>query len=182
VNAGGQLYTIEGVAASLILLLTAYIVVNSTSVYTPGDSHISDMQLEVMGSDALSMMNVPQNGSIGRSPLQIMVENNDGPGFNNSFSGILNSRAHGLPDSIQFAANVTYVVNAGTTIGEINTTRFSSSPHALYGGEHAVRVSEWVIVDNWNGARMVFPECPGTASTFCSGKHAALVEVFLWRD
>ena len=44
VNADGQLYTIEGIAAGLMLLMTAYIVVNSTSVYTPGDTHISDMQ------------------------------------------------------------------------------------------------------------------------------------------
>ncbi len=46
VNSDGQLYTIEGVAAGLIMLFTAYLVVDATSVYTPGDTHISDMQLE----------------------------------------------------------------------------------------------------------------------------------------
>ena len=47
----GQLYTIEGVAAALIMLMTAYLVVNATSVYTAGDTHINDMQLETLGSD-----------------------------------------------------------------------------------------------------------------------------------
>ena len=41
----GQLYTMEGVAAGMIMLFTAYLVLGATSVYTPGDSHISDMQL-----------------------------------------------------------------------------------------------------------------------------------------
>jgi hypothetical protein len=63
VNYDGQLYTIEGVAAGLIMLMTAFIVVGTTSVYTPGDTHITDMQLEQMGSDALHMMNAPNSSS-----------------------------------------------------------------------------------------------------------------------
>jgi hypothetical protein len=59
VNSDGQLFTIEGVAAGLIMLFSAYLVVSATSIYTPGDTHISDMQLEQLGSDALRMMNTP---------------------------------------------------------------------------------------------------------------------------
>ncbi len=55
-NSDGQLYTIEGFAAALIMLVTAYLVVNATSVYTAGDTHISDMQLEALGTDALKVM------------------------------------------------------------------------------------------------------------------------------
>lgn len=55
-NSDGQLYTIEGFAAALIMLMTAYLVVNATSVYTAGDTHISDMQSEALGSDVLKMM------------------------------------------------------------------------------------------------------------------------------
>jgi hypothetical protein len=74
VNTDGQLYTIEGIAAGLIMLLTALIVVNSTSVYTPGDTHISDMQLEVLGGDALEMMDVPTDSSVAKSPLQAIIK------------------------------------------------------------------------------------------------------------
>ncbi|WML67224.1 MAG: hypothetical protein METHP_00729 [Methanoregula sp. SKADARSKE-2] len=61
VDPDAQLYTIEGIFAGLIMLLTPYIIVNSTSIYTPGDTHISDMQLEVIGSDALTMLNTAPN-------------------------------------------------------------------------------------------------------------------------
>ena len=35
------------------MIMTAYLVVSATSVYTAGDTHISDMQVEQLGSDAL---------------------------------------------------------------------------------------------------------------------------------
>ena len=60
---GGQLYTIEGFAAALIMIITAFLVVNATSVYTAGDTHINDMQLEALGTDALMMMGTPVNGT-----------------------------------------------------------------------------------------------------------------------
>ncbi len=68
-NHTGQLYTIEGVAAGLIMLLTAFIVVGTTSVYTPGDTHISDMQLEQLGGDALHMMNIPNTSAASAARL-----------------------------------------------------------------------------------------------------------------
>lgn len=52
----GQLYTIEGVASALLMVLTAYMISNSTFILTPGDTHISDMQLEQLGNDVLKMM------------------------------------------------------------------------------------------------------------------------------
>ena len=56
---GAQLYTIEGFAAALIMVITAFLVLNATSVYTAGDTHINDMQLEALGTDALKMMDTP---------------------------------------------------------------------------------------------------------------------------
>lgn len=44
-----QLFTIEGVAAAILMVLTAYLIINSTYLLTPGDTHISDMQLEQTG-------------------------------------------------------------------------------------------------------------------------------------
>ncbi|WP_048112585.1 hypothetical protein, partial [Methanoculleus sp. MH98A] len=76
VNDGGQLYTMEGVAAGIIMLLTAYIVISTTSVYTPGDTHITDMQLEQLGSDVLAMMDTPDtNGT--KSDLETFVNDDN---------------------------------------------------------------------------------------------------------
>ncbi len=69
----GQLYTMEGIAAALIMLATIYLVINATSVYTAGDTHISDMQLEALGSDALMMMDQAPDSSM-ESPLQGIIE------------------------------------------------------------------------------------------------------------
>lgn len=175
VNADGQLYTIEGFAASLILLITAFLVVNSTSVYTPGDTHIADMQLEVTGSDALNMMNHVSNaspsGTVGKSPLQVIIENPDSANqtrFVTMFDNIVNNKTTSNKDRIQFTANITYE-NADTTINTITPLGMTRN---LSGGEHAVRVSQWVIVD--------CGDPPGTMANF--RKRAVLVEVLLWRD
>ncbi len=170
VNDRGQLYTIEGIAAGLIMLLTAFIVVNSTSVYTPGDTHISDWQLEVLGGDALNMMNTAPNITIGKSPLQTIVETDDaGKSFQPMFLSLINNKTGPDRDHIQYMANVTYRESGGA----VNSTFLSDSGRQLYGGEHAVRVSDWVIVEKR------FPDCHFSS---CSGKHAVLVEVLLWRD
>jgi len=166
VNADGQLYTIEGIAAGLMLLMTAYIVVNSTSVYTPGDTHISDMQLEVLGNDALTMMNTAPNGSAAETPLQTIVETGNAAAFSTLFLNTINSRANVEPDTIQFMANVTYV----RPDNSVNSTPLSTSSRPFSGTEHAVHVSQWVVVDN---------KIPDSN---VQRKRAELVEVLLWRD
>jgi hypothetical protein len=84
VNASGQLYTMEGIAAGLIMILTAYLVLGSTSVYTPGDTHITDMQLEQVGSDILKIMDTPGNLTA-PSELEQIVAANDGARFEQLF-------------------------------------------------------------------------------------------------
>ena len=88
---GGQLYTIEGFAAALIMVITAFLVLNATSVYTAGDTHINDMQLEALGTDALKMMDVAPNGTTSTTtPLQQIIEDGDWPRFDTEFSKIIN--------------------------------------------------------------------------------------------
>ena len=164
VNSEGQLFTIEGIAASLIMLMTVYLVLNTTSVYTPGDTHINDMQLEVIGNDALKMLNTPQNGVAVKSPLAEIVEKDDSATFYTLFKNTLNNRTGSQSDTIQFMANVSYV----NSTQMVNSTPLAMS-RPIYGGEHAVHISQWIIVDK---------KFPDTAT----GKHAALVEVLLWRD
>jgi hypothetical protein len=167
VDSGGQLYTIEGVSAGVIMLLTAYIVLGATSIYTPGDTHISDMQLEQLGSDALRMMNTPVNGTIAKSPLQTMIEADpsDGTGFKTGFLNYCNNMTGSQTENLQFSASVTY--------RNINDGQIESYPLAatrnLTGGEHAVKVTEWVI-----------PNKKFTGSNVVKNR-AALVEVLLWR-
>jgi hypothetical protein len=185
VNDGGQLYTIEGIAAAMIMLFTIYLVLNATSVYTPGDSHISDMQLEQTGTDALRMMNTPDNcavtGSCGNT-LQYIVDNLSSANnplapaayafdptnpFNVTFMNYVNNQTGSETDNLHYTANVTYYDIANQTTGSL----LLAANRNLTGVEHPVRVTEWVIT---------YRPVPGDVSL--SEPRAVLVEVLLWRD
>jgi len=171
-NDRGQLYTIEGFAAGLIMIITAYLVVNATSVYTAGDTHINDMQLEALGSDALRVMDIRVSNLSERSLLQEIIEDDDitdnnlNVTFGTTFSSLVNNRTSSNRDHIQFTANVTYRNGDKVPSYLLNYTR------NLSGGEHAVRSTKWVIVNK------ILPGDVGPTEP----EHAVLVEVLLWRD
>jgi len=177
-NNDGQLYTIEGFAAALIMLMTAYLVVNATSVYTAGDTHISDMQLEALGSDALNMMGTPTNTTmdvIGTSPLRTIIETNDSSTFKAMFLNLTNNRTGAMPDYYsKISSTMDYIqFNASYTCWGINNNVVSTNPISysrnLTGGEHTVRATKWVIVNK--------AVCGDNAQD-----RAVLVEVLMWRD
>ena len=105
-NDGAQLYTIEGFAAALIMVITAFLVLNATSVYTAGDTHINDMQLEALGTDALKMMDTPVS-SADPSPLQAIIEETpvNGTKFNTMFMNYTNVSGAGPKHDIQYTAS-----------------------------------------------------------------------------
>jgi len=175
VNSDGQLFTIEGVAAGVIMLFTAYLVVSATSIYTPGDTHISDMQLEQLGSDALKMMNTPNSTeTAGESTLQNITKMNDRERFRETFLTFCNSTTGGSYDNLQFSASISYRDES------TNTTKQYPFAHSrnLTGREHAVRVTEWVHLDLTGGGSPLFVAAPGIDARV----QAVLVEVLLWRD
>jgi len=162
VNDAGQLYTMEGVAAGIIMLLTAYIVVSTTSIYTTGDTHIPDMQLEQLGSDVLAMMDTPDtNGT--KSALETFVNATDGSAFNNTFLDYCNMTTSGTLDNLHMSANVTY-----RSESEIKEHLFVAPDESWTGRESAVRVTRWVQLPSGNP----YDE---------SRARAVLVEVLLWR-
>ncbi|MDO8872274.1 MAG: hypothetical protein Q7V05_06040 [Methanoregula sp.] len=171
---GGQLYTIEGLAAALIMVITAYMIVNATSVYTAGDTHISDMQLETMGNDALTVMGTPMNtteNNIGNSPLRMILEGDSddmSEMFRTKFLELVNTGGTGPKRDIQFVANYTCRDADSNAISSIQL--ISSSGRSLTGTEHPVRVTKWVITNT------------GCGTIESERNRAALVEVLLWLD
>jgi len=189
INSDAQLYTIEGFAAALIMIMTAYLVVNATSVYTAGDTHISDMQLETLGSDALTIMGTPESTVMYLSdtnPLRMIIESNppDGGTFKTQFLNLTNSNKTGGPMDgnevnstmkyIQFNASFTCRNTTASANNKTETYQISNSRN-LTGGEHTVRATKWVIVSKGSVAT---PFCGSTTKQ----DHAVLVEVLLWRD
>lgn len=162
VNDAGQLYTMEGVAAGIIMLLTAYIVVSTTSVYTTGDTHIPDMQLEQLGSDVLAMMDTPDENGV-KSQLVEYISSNNRNDFNNTFLNYCNATTSGTLDNLHMSANVTY--RSGSDIKE---HLFVAPDDSWTGRESAVRVTRWV-------------QLPSGSPNYGSRAQVVLVEVLLWR-
>ena len=164
-NTDGQLYTIEGFAAALIMIATAYLVVNATSVYTAGDTHISDMQLEALGMDALKVMDIPVSRDE-PSMMQDIIEHGNHLAFGSNFSYLINNKTGQNSDHIQYTASYSY---RNTTDNSVSSA-FISSSRNLSGGEHAVRATKWVVVNK---------QLPGDITVH---DRAVLVEVLMWRD
>ena len=74
VNCEGQLYTMEGIAAAMIMIFTIYLVMSTTTLYTPGDSHINDMQLEQTGNGCPADDEYAGERLDAESQLQAIVE------------------------------------------------------------------------------------------------------------
>lgn len=167
VNEGGQLYTMEGVAAGVIMLLTAYIVVSTTGIYTTGDTHIPDMQLEQLGSDVLAMMDTRDTAGDSKSDLENFVNTNNGDEFKKMFLSYCNATTSGDLDNLHMSAVVVY--RSG---GEIREHQFVAPDNTWTGRENAVRVTRWVqLPSGYHGI-------PGMDT---SRPQAVLVEVLLWR-
>jgi len=170
VNDSGQLYTMEGVAAGIILLLTMYIVISTTSIYTAGDTHIPDMQLEQLGSDVLAMMDTSDvNGS--ESQLVGFVKGGvpSGDTLRTKFLNNCKMRAGDEDTNLRAQIYLSYRKPGGS----VNTTLLSPADPEFTGRENAVRVTRWVQLDG------ILPGIPDIEHS--SRPRAVLVEVLLWR-
>jgi hypothetical protein len=174
VNDHAQLYTIEGITAGIIMLVTAYLVLSTTTIFTPGDVHITDMQLEQTGNDALAMIDTPANFNVSESrpnttTLSYFIQQNHPEMFGIMFNNSVNSRSK--PDSpadkIQFNATVFYRNYTTETIGSYP---FNQSA-MMTGRENSIRVTRLVIVNNTDN----------TNPTLDQRRQAILLEVMLWR-
>jgi len=165
VNDRGQLYTMEGVAAGLVMLLTAYLILSTTSIYTPGDTHIPDMQLEQLGSDVLAMMDTPDTDGT-KSDLEIFVNDDNSTGFEDMFLDYCNMMASDT-DTLHMSANVTY----RDKDDQIKEHLLVEPDETWTGRESAVRVTRWVQLD-----KQTSPSRP-----YGSRAQAVVVEVLLWR-
>lgn len=186
-NDHAQLYTIEGFTAAIIMLVTAYLVLSTTTVFTPGDVHITDMQLEQTGNDALAMMDTPDSFNVteirpNTTALSFMIQQNLSDSFGEKFYSSLNNRSgsslpSSLPDNIQFNATVWY--RDATLLppqNPVQSYHFNQSA-MMTGRENSIRVTRLVIVNNTpiNNPVLTNP------IPLDQRVQAVLVEVILWR-
>ena len=148
------------------MVVTAYLVLSDTTIFTPQESHITDMQLEQLGHDALVVMNTPQeNGTFSNLSNALTYNNTDW--FRGNYSTLVNSRVYQKDDSLKYNVNY-YFVNHATD--QTEKIEFISDPS--YFRENAVKVTQWVNIDPSKAAR---PEIRNNQTSI------VLAEVLLWR-
>jgi hypothetical protein len=174
VSESGQLYTIEGFAAALIMILAAIFVFGSTTVISAGDEHITDMQLEQVVNDALAMMDTPLAiDSV--SNLSECIQNNDKYGFHTEFMALIKSTtgAATIPISdIQYESTVYYRMEHSDEIGNATFAKsldYGGRDHAAR--EPSIRASRWVYVKDDNAG----------FTDMRNDEQLVLLEVLIWR-
>ena len=197
VDEEGQLYTIEGVAAAILILVTVYIVLGTTTIYTPGDSHINDLQLEQVGNDALAMMDTPaqyDETALSDPTLvgaykanQSSLENyimNPTPAnlieFNSTLTNYLNTTNNGPNDHLKYNAIVWYPNAAMNKIGNYTFPPSGSIPMSIpTGREHFVRVTRLVTL---SGIPSPSPTILSPNPPMEDRWQTVLLDVLIWRD
>jgi hypothetical protein len=186
-----QLYTMEGIAAGLIMLLTAYLVLGSTSVYTPGDTHITDMQLEQVGSDILRVMDTPLtfndtriNYRLNRTALELLINTTSG-GFYNSFTAdyLCNSKAVAKEVSVgctdlQVNASIWYV-GSSNSLGSYLLINPTPAPYLASGP--GIRVTHWVHTLYRPGGDTLKIQQAASWNDMRTEPQELLVEVVMWK-
>jgi len=174
VNDSAQMFTIEGIAAGFLILFTTYIAISTTTVLIPGDTHIADLQLTQLGTDALAAMDTIKDTSAvanGQSDLQKYIMNNDMNNFHKDLDDYLNT----LPgtdnkDRIKFSAK--YYYRNDDPINKIAEYVFDDTD--TYYHENSVTVTRWVYLRDTPVSNP-----PGMRD---SGEpKVVLLEVLLWR-
>lgn len=173
----GQLYTIEGITAAILMVLTAYFILNSTSILTPGDTHISDMQLEQLGNDVLKMMDTAKSfdatGSTIYEKKQSDLEtwlSSDLTNSNNRKTVTKNFidefRRYTRDDQLKLFAKIYH--SDGTNVQLLDFWNPPDDIPPFTNRDHYVTVTRWVYLKDpeWD---------PGRPKT-------VLLEVYLWRN
>jgi len=164
------LYTIEGIAAGILVITTAYLIISTTTIYTPGDTHISDMQMEQLGYDVLAVMDIPRT-DVENSPLETYVQADNTTGFREDFLRLATANAQNWDEDIKFNAVIYYRKPDGT----IDYYPFSDSGNMtgnLTGSEHLVKVTRRVFVT----------DTTNISPPLQVRNQSVLLEVLMWRD
>jgi hypothetical protein len=183
-----QLFTIEGMIAAVMMVGTGLIILNSTTLYTPADTHIYDLQFEQVGNDLLKVLDTNDTYIFSNPPYPAkmsMLENRVAKNppsqtynatFNNTAYKYLNTRnsQSGNLDSIQFFINKVAIDAAGKSVVErlapvdpdpVQDALIAKKIDLVKKTEHLVRATRLVYTYDNN---------PNNPQVY-------LVEVYLWR-
>jgi hypothetical protein len=116
----GQVYSMEGIVASMIILSVLLFIIQSNSIVVPQTERSIDMKLYEKAGDALTCLDRSDNDSWGSmAPLSMYVTGWDGnyiasgTGIRPDMAGLNSDLASMLPDYAQYNLELIYFDSAG---------------------------------------------------------------------
>ncbi|MFN3383418.1 MAG: hypothetical protein ACK401_00805 [Archaeoglobaceae archaeon] len=161
----GQTFTLEGVAASLLLLIATYTIFQSTVVMSPAWSEFENVQLKQLGYDILRVLDAPGEGN---ETLRGMVKNSNCNSDErrctppSEFSNTLNAILSNI--SANARIEILCVDGNSNEIRVFVLNDFNKTPTP-----NAVRVSRFVV------------DTSGFNNNLCSNAAVVEVRLTLWR-
>jgi hypothetical protein len=168
----GQLFTVEGITAAVIMVGTGFLIINSTTLYTQGDIHIYDLHLEQLANDMLLMLDSSDNYQFSannvydakKSLLEGWVRDEADANFEEIAHDYLISRSEGQ-DNLKF---IMYQKDQNG-IKKLTSYPITYTPeeiNTILKTEHLVRAT-----------RLVYAHDPDIGDN-----QVYLVEVYIWRN
>lgn len=136
----GQTFTLEGVAASLLLLISTYTIFQSTIVMSPAWSEFENVQLKQLGYDILRVLDNPNDGN---NSLRGMIENLTCENGVYSATAEFSTNLSAIIGSLPAYGRVELIWVNGSNIETAVLSGFDKTPTP-----NAVRVSRFVIASN----------------------------------
>ncbi len=147
-NDKAQLHTLEGLAAAVLMTMTVLIITNSTMIVTPQNEMAIDVQLEQMGFDALTVIDIVPNSSAQSNTTPILHnltaciaswDMNNATYPANNLENLDDSLSYLLPDTL-YNVDLAYFENGNL---EQKRVIIKGSP-----GKNAVVVRHFVTLTN----------------------------------
>jgi hypothetical protein len=169
----GQVFTLEGIVAAVMMLMVTYFLFHSTIIISPLTGESSDAQLKQLGLDVLTLLDNPSSSS--NDTLQNALTSLN---QSNYPYGLIDSLEEILPENVDYNLQVLYY---NTTEDELHIYPITSKTYT----EDTVSASRYVVIRNSAfvyDSPFLFNESGGIEGTIDSEYPVVLeVKLILWR-
>ncbi len=116
-NDKAQIHTVEGIAASALMILTVMLVTKSSLIVTPQSELTMDVQLKQTASDALAVLDMAPEPTLRKNLTQLVAgwDMTNATPETNSLPA-LNNQIHNLLNNVVYNVDFAYVNETGLTV------------------------------------------------------------------
>ncbi len=165
-----QAFTLESIAAALLLLVVAYFLFRSTLIISPQSTQVVDVQLSQYAKDTLRVLDNPASPT--NDTLEYVLEHLNSSDFEEVVAPLVNATKECLPKDVGFNFAVYYYNYTTKKVEKLDLTNFVPS-------SSTVTASRYIVLDS----KDFVSGSPFVSTAPESGSYPVVVEVrlTLWR-